>query len=79
MDICNGITAQGLEYVRLSAEIIAGNPKYQKKISPILFKNDTGDHGRLAARGGVTAEQEHPADMDAFLQAIDDSAPPEKV
>lgn len=77
--ICKSITAQGLEYVRLSAEIISGNPKYQKKISPMPAKTGTGDRGRLAARGGVAAEQEHPADMDAFLQFIDESEPPEKV
>lgn len=51
----------------------------RKYKSPMPIKTDTGDQGRLAARGGVTAEQERPADMDAFLQAIDDSAPPEKV
>lgn len=43
VDICKSLTAQGLEYVRLSAEIIAGNPNYQKKISPMPVKTDTGD------------------------------------
>lgn len=32
--ICKGLTAQGLEYVRLAAEIVAGNPLYQKEKAP---------------------------------------------
>lgn len=79
VSICKNITGQGLEYVRLSAEIIAGNPDYQKKKSLTLESSSMREKGRAVARGGVILEQEHPIDEDAFLRAIAESEPPEKV
>lgn len=79
LGFANRLNAQGKERLCRYAEELTYVPSYQKKISPMTVKTDTGDQGRLAARGGATAEQEHPADMDAFFKAIKESEPPEKV
>lgn len=58
------------------AGVLLEQDKY-KSLMPV----ETGmrGRGRLVARDGVTVKQEHPADIDAFLKAIDESGPPETV
>lgn len=53
--------------------------KYKQKKSLTLEPSSMGEKGRAVARGGVILEQEHPIDEDAFLRAIAESEPPEKV
>lgn len=51
--------------------------KYKKPLT--LEPSSMREKGRVAARGGVVLKQEHPIDEDAFLRAIAESEPPEKV
>lgn len=73
--IAKTLNAQGLVKLGDYAEDLADNLKYLKE-KPT--QADT-EEIRVAARGGVVAKQEHPVDEDAFLRAIAESKPPEKV
>lgn len=71
------LNAQGLERLSQYADDLARIPSYQKKKSPTPIS--AGASRRVAARGGVVVDQDHPADDDAFLKAIAESEPPETV
>lgn len=61
------------------AGVLLEQEKYKQKKSLTLESSSMREKGRAVARGGVILEQEHPIDEDAFLRAIAESEPPEKV
>lgn len=61
------------------AGVLLEQEKYKQKKSLTLESSSMREKGRAVARGGVVLEQEHPVDEEAFLRAIAESEPPEKV
>lgn len=72
------LNAKGKERLCRYAEDLTRIPDYLKRKSPMPAEASTGEI-RVAARGGVVVKPDHPVDEDAFLRAIAESKPPEKV